>query len=259
MRNCFKAGRSRSGGATSMTPRSIFQRLSSFALPLGGLALIALVLAPALQSRASSDPIVLPPPAVDAQPADGLQTAILAGGCFWGVQAVYQHTDGVISAVSGYSGGTKETANYDLVSAGRSRHAEAVEIKFDPKKISYGKILQIFFSVVHDPTQLDRQGPDVGPQYRSAIFVQNDEQKRVAEAYIAQLGKEKLFKKPIVTKVDRLEAFYPAETYHQDYATLNPNNMYIVINDAPKIGALARLFPNIYRQKPLLVSAARKQ
>jgi peptide-methionine (S)-S-oxide reductase len=241
--------------------RRIFslQKLSSFALPLAGLVLSALVLAPVMQSRASSAPVALPSPAVDAQPSDGLQTAVLAGGCFWGVQAVYQHTDGVVSAVSGYSGGTRETANYNLVSAGRSRHAEAVEIKFDPKKISYGKLLQIFFSVVHDPTQLDRQGPDVGPQYRSAIFVQNDEQKRVADAYVAQLGKEKLFKQPIVTRIDRFEAFYPAEAYHQDYATLHPNNPYIMINDAPKIGALARLFPSVYRQKPLLVSAAKTQ
>ena len=152
---------------------------------------------------------------------------MLAGGCFWGVQGVFQHTAGVVNAVSGYAGGSKATADYNMVSTGSTGHAETVEIKYDPEKISYGKILQIFFSVVHDPTQLNRQGPDTGPQYRSAIFTTSDEQKKVAEAYIAQLNAAKVYRKPIVTKVGPLEAFYPAEAYHQDYLTLHPNQPYI--------------------------------
>jgi peptide-methionine (S)-S-oxide reductase len=168
--------------------RSQFSRLSLCAA-IGALAIAAVAIAP---SRAAEEPVIIPAPAVDATGADGIQTAVLAGGCFWGVQGVFQHTAGVINAVSGYSGGTKETADYDRVSSGRTGHAEAVEIKYDPKKISYGKILQIFFSVVHDPTQLNRQGPDSGTQYRSAIFTANDEQKKVAEAYIAQLNAAKV-------------------------------------------------------------------
>ena len=159
-------------------------------------------------SRAAEEAVIIPAPAVDVQAADGIQTAVIAGGCFWGVQGVYQHTAGVLNAVSGYAGGSKTTANYTMVGTGTTGHAEAVEIKYDPKKISYGKILQIFFSVVHDPTQLNRQGPDTGTQYRSAIFTANDEQKKVAEAYIAQLNAAKVYKKPIVTKVGPLQAFY---------------------------------------------------
>jgi peptide-methionine (S)-S-oxide reductase len=202
---------------------------------------------------------VIPPPAVD-QPAPktaGLQTAVLAGGCFWGVQAVYQHTKGVTRAVSGYAGGTKDSAKYEIVSSGRTGHAEAVEVTFDPSVISYGSILQIYFSVAHDPTQLDRQGPDEGPQYRSEIFVKDDDQKRVAADYIAQLDKAGVYKHPIVTKIGALTEFYPAEDYHQDYATLHPENLYIVYNDLPKIENLKRLFADRYQQKPVLVSAAR--
>src|SRR6185295_13126202 len=212
-------------------PRSQFSRLSLCAA-IGALAIAAVAIAP---SRAAEEPVIIPAPTVDATGADGIQTAVLAGGCFWGVQGVFQHTAGVINAVSGYSGGTRETADYERVSSGRTGHAEAVEIKYDPKKISYGKILQIFFSVVHDPTQLNRQGPDTGTQYRSAIFTANDEQKKVAEAYIAQLNAAKVYKKPIVTKVGPLQAFYAAEDYHQDYLTLHPTQPYIVFNDIPKV------------------------
>ncbi|HXH44812.1 MAG TPA: peptide-methionine (S)-S-oxide reductase MsrA [Bradyrhizobium sp.] len=220
-------------------------------------ATTALTLAVMMPSRAAEEAVVIPAPALDAAPASGIQTAVLAGGCFWGVQGVFQHTAGVVNAVSGYSGGTKATADYKSVSNGRSSHAEAVEVKYDPKKISYGKILQIFFSVVHDPTQLNRQGPDVGPQYRSAIFTTSDEQKKVAEAYIAQLNGAKVFNKPIVTKVGTLEAFYPAEAYHQDYMTLNPNQPYIAYNDIPKVENLKKLFADNYVEKPTLVNAGK--
>jgi peptide-methionine (S)-S-oxide reductase len=235
-------------------PRHQFSRLSLYAAALGALAITALGVAPL---RAAEDAVVIPAPAMDAQASDGIQTAVLAGGCFWGVQGVFQHTSGVINAVSGYAGGSKATADYTMVSTGSTGHAEAVEIKYDPKKISYGKILQIFFSVAHDPTQLNRQGPDSGPQYRSAIFTANDEQKKVADAYIAQLNAAKVYKKPIVTKLGPLEAFYPAEPYHQDYLTLHPNQPYIAYNDLPKIENLKKLFAANYLDKPTLVSSAK--
>ncbi len=220
-------------------------------------ATAALTLGFAAPSRAAEEAVVIPAPAIDAAPATGTQTAVIAGGCFWGVQGVFQHTAGVINAVSGYAGGTKATADYQTVSTGRTGHAESVEIKFDPKKISYGKILQIYFSVAHDPTQLNRQGPDTGPQYRSAIFTTSDEQKKVAEAYIAQLNAAKVFSKPIVTKVGPLEAFYAAEAYHQDYLTLHPNQPYIVYNDIPKVENLKKLFADNYIEKPTLVNASK--
>ena len=235
-------------------PRHQFSRLSLYAAALGALAITALGVAPL---RAAEDAVVIPAPALDAQASDGIQTAVLAGGCFWGVQGVFQHTSGVINAVSGYAGGSKATADYTMVSTGSTGHAEAVEIKYDPKKISYGKILQIFFSVAHDPTQLNRQGPDSGPQYRSAIFTANDEQKKVADAYIAQLNAAKVYKKPIVTKLGPLESFYPAEAYHQDYLTLHPNQPYIAYNDLPKIENLKKLFAANYLDKPTLVSSAK--
>jgi peptide-methionine (S)-S-oxide reductase len=166
---------------------------------------------------------------------------------------VFQHTAGVVSAVSGYAGGSKATADYNMVSTGTTGHAESVEVKYDPKQVSYGKLLQIFFSVVHDPTQLNRQGPDTGTQYRSAIFVTNDDQKKVAEAYIAQLNTAKVYKKPIVTKVGTLQAFYPAEAYHQDYLTLHPNQPYIAYNDIPKVENLKKIFAENYIEKPTLV------
>lgn len=191
----------------------------------------------------------VPPPAVDAAQAatPGAQTAVLAGGCFWGIQAVFQHVKGVIDATSGYSGGSSTTAEYEVVSTGGTGHAESVKITYDPSQITYGRILQIFFSVAHDPTQLNRQGPDEGTQYRSAIFYGNEEQRRIAETYVAQLDQEKIYSRRIVTQVTRFKAFYPAEAYHQNYATLHPDNPYIVINDAPKVAHLRQLFPELYK------------
>jgi peptide-methionine (S)-S-oxide reductase len=232
---------------------SQFSRLSLCAAALGALAISAFTLAPSL---AAEDAVIIPAPAVDAQKSDGIQTAVIAGGCFWGVQGVFQHTAGVVNAVSGYAGGSKTTADYNLVSTGTTGHAESVQIKYDPKKISYGKILQIFFSVAHDPTQLNRQGPDSGTQYRSAIFTTSDEQKKVAEAYIAQLNTAKVYGKPIVTKVGPLEGFYPAEAHHQDFLTLHPNHPYIAYNDIPKVENLKKLFADNYVEKPTLVSSA---
>jgi peptide-methionine (S)-S-oxide reductase len=193
----------------------------------------------------------LPNPAVDAAMATtkSEETAVLAGGCFWGIQAVFQHVKGVISATSGYSGGAKNTAEYERVSNGDTGHAESVKIVYDPSQITYGQLLRVFFSVAHDPTQLNHQGPDTGTQYRSSIFYGNDEQKRIAEAYIAQLEKAKVFPRPIVTQVVALKAFYPAEAYHQDYAAHHPDNPYIVYNDAPKVAHLRQQFPDLYQGK----------
>jgi peptide-methionine (S)-S-oxide reductase len=233
-----------------MTSRPL-SRFSMYAAAIGLLAISAIKLAPSL---AAEDAVVIPPPAADAQNAKGIQTAVLAGGCFWGVQGVFQHTAGVVNAVSGYSGGSKMTADYHMVSTGTTGHAESVEIKFDPRKISYGKILQIFFSVAHDPTELNRQGPDTGTQYRSAIFTTSDEQKKVAEAYIAQLNAAKVYNKPIVTKVSPLEGFFAAEAYHQDYLTLHPTQPYIAYNDIPKVENLKKIFAENYIEKPVLVS-----
>jgi peptide-methionine (S)-S-oxide reductase len=230
--------------------RSQLSRLSLCAAAIGALAIAAFAVAP---SRAAEDAVVVPPPAADVPPSDGLQTAVIAGGCFWGVQGVFQHTSGIASAVSGYAGGSKMTASYEQVSTGSTGHAESVQIKYDPQKISYGKILQIFFSVVHDPTQLNRQGPDSGTQYRSAIFTTSDEQKKVADAYIAQLNAAKVYSKPIVTKVGALEGFFPAESYHQDYLTLHPNQPYIAFNDLPKVENLKKIFADNYIEKPTLV------
>ena len=236
-----------------MSP-SPFSRLSLCAAAIGALAITAFAIVP---SRAAEDAVVIPAPAVDAKAADGIQTVVVAGGCFWGVQGVFQHTSGVVSAVSGYAGGSKMTADYTTVSTGTTGHAESVEIKYDPKKISYGKLLQIFFSVAHDPTQLNRQGPDSGTQYRSAIFTTSDEQKQVADAYIAQLNAAKVYGKPIVTKVGPLQGFFPAEAYHQDYLTLHPNQPYIAFNDIPKVENLKKLFAENYTEKPALVSSAK--
>ena len=220
-------------------------------------AAVAAIAALPLVRAHSESAVRIEAPKVDAAPADGLQTAVLAGGCFWGIQAVYQHTKGVLNAVSGYAGGDAKDANYQAVSYGRTGHAEAVRVTFDPRMTSYGKILQIFFSVAHDPTQLNRQGPDTGPQYRSAIFTANDEQKKVAEAYIAQLNAAKVYKKPIVTKVGPLQGFYAAEDYHQDYLTLHPNQPYIAFNDIPKVENLKKIFTENYIEKPTLVSNAK--
>jgi peptide-methionine (S)-S-oxide reductase len=232
--------------------RSQFSRFSLYAAAIGALAVTAVVVAPSL---AAEDAVIIPAPATDMKPSDGIQTVVVAGGCFWGVQGVFQHTAGIVNAVSGYAGGSRNTADYSTVSTGTTGHAESVEIKYDPSKISYGKILQIFFSVAHDPTQLNRQGPDSGTQYRSAIFTTNDEQKKVTDAYIAQLNAAKVYKKPIVTKVGPLEGFFPAEAYHQDYLTLHPNQPYIAYNDIPKVENLKKIFAENYIEKPTLVSA----
>jgi peptide-methionine (S)-S-oxide reductase len=179
----------------------------------------------------------------------GQQTAVVAGGCFWGIQAVFQHVKGVISATSGYAGGSSKTAEYEIVSTGQTGHAESVQVTYDPSQITYGELLRVFFSVAHDPTQLNRQGPDQGSQYRSVIFYTSDEQKRIAEAYIAQLDKAKIFPHPIVTQVVGLKAFYPAEGYHQNYATNHPDDPYIMFNDAPKVTHLRQQFPDLYTGK----------
>lgn len=203
---------------------------------------------------AAEAPVAVPLPVVDdAKSAGPPQTVVLAGGCFWGVQAVFQHLKGVQQAVSGYSGGEAKTADYETVSTGRTGHAESVRITFDPAEISYGEILQVFFSVVHDPTQLNRQGPDTGTQYRSAIFYSNDRQREIATAYIAQLEKAKRFSRTIVTRVDPMKGFYPAEAYHQDYLLRNPTNPYIVINDLPKVRNLQQAFPALYRGRAVTV------
>ena len=215
--------------------------------------LVALRLYPASAEGAR----VLPLPAVDETPgAARSEVAVLAGGCFWGVQGVFQHVKGVTNAVSGYAGGAKNTADYESVSTGSTGHAESVQITYDPGQITYGRLLQIFFSVAHDPTELNRQGPDTGTQYRSAIFPTSPEQARIAQAYIAQLGAAHLFRSNIVTRVDSGQAFYRAEDYHQDFLTLNPKYPYIVVNDLPKVEDLKRMFPDLYRPVPVLVSAA---
>lgn len=179
----------------------------------------------------------------------GQQTAVIAGGCFWGIQAVFQHVKGVVNATSGYSGGEAKTAEYEVVSTGETGHAESVKVTYDPSQITYGELLRVFFSVAHDPTQLNRQGPDDGTQYRSVIFYGSDEQKKIAESYVSQLDKSGVFPRPIVTQVVPLKAFYPAEAYHQDYATRHPYEPYIVFNDAPKVVHLKQQFPELYLGK----------
>jgi peptide-methionine (S)-S-oxide reductase len=208
-------------------------------------------------SRAESS-VAVPAPATDEVVAAGItsESAVFAGGCFWGVQAVFQHVQGVSNAVSGYAGGNADTATYEQVSSGTTGHAESVRVVFDPKRISYGRLLQIYFSVAHDPTQLNRQEPDHGTQYRSTIFTANAEQARVARSYIEQLNRANTFGKALATTVEPLKGFYPAEAYHQDFLTLNPDYPYIVINDLPKIGNLKRMFPSSYRASPVLVGAA---
>jgi peptide-methionine (S)-S-oxide reductase len=196
----------------------------------------------------------IPAPTMDAPAAAGTRTLVVAGGCFWGVQGVFQHVAGVTSAVSGYAGGEQSTAHYEMVGSGRTGHAESVKITYEPGKVSLGKLLQIYFSVAHDPTELNRQGPDVGTQYRSTIFASSDEQAKIAQAYIDQLDAAKLFRRKIVTTIERDRAFYSAEGYHQDYLTLHPSQPYIVFNDLPKIENLKRLFPENYRAEPALVS-----
>ncbi|WP_062013923.1 peptide-methionine (S)-S-oxide reductase MsrA [Aureimonas sp. AU4] len=223
---------------------------SRFSLPaiamlaLGGAA-VAVVLA---SNGAEADEAMrrVPAPKTEAAAPAGQQTAVLAGGCFWGVEGVFEHVRGVTHVESGYAGGKADTATYEEVSTGRTGHAEAVRVTYDPSQITYGEILQIYFSVAHDPTQLDRQGPDHGTQYRSAIFAQNDAQTTEAKGYIAQLDGAKTYGKPLVTKIET-GAFYPAEEYHQDFMARNPTYPYIVVNDRPKVEALQKLFPERYR------------
>jgi len=218
-------------------------------LLLGGLGLRSL--------PAAADSPALPAPAADEPTGQAAsETTVLAGGCFWGVQGVFQHVKGVTRAVSGYAGGEKDTAHYEMVGTGETGHAESVQITFDPRQITYGRILQIYFSVAHDPTELNHQGPDEGTQYRSTIFAANAEQAQVAKAYIAQLGQAHLFNAPIVTTIEQGRSFYPAEDYHQDFLTRNPDYPYIVYNDLPKIEELKRLFPDLYRPNPVLVMAS---
>ncbi len=229
----------------------------------GALLLVAGVIAAAafgLKGTPSSaeDAKVIPAPILDenagASPA-ATETAVFAGGCFWGVQGVFQHVAGVTKAVSGYAGGAAETAQYELVGSGETGHAESVQVTYDPHKISYGALLQIYFSVAHDPTELNYQGPDMGPQYRSTIFPTSPEQAKVAAAYIHQLNEAKVFGNDIVTTIEEGKTFYPAEDYHQDYLTLHPNQPYIVINDLPKVRDLERLYPGRWRAEPVLVMA----
>ena len=219
------------------------------------LGVLAVLLLASGAAPAAETVTAIPAPALDETLGAASEVAVLAGGCFWGVQGVFQHVEGVTQAVSGYAGGARDTAEYETVSTGKTGHAESVRIAYDPHRITYGRLLQIYFSVAHDPTQLDRQGPDRGTQYRSAIFPQNADQARVAKAYIAQLEAAKAFPAPIVTKVEPGKEFYPAEAYHQNYLTLHPSQPYIAINDLPKVEALKRLFPERYRAAPVLVAA----
>jgi peptide-methionine (S)-S-oxide reductase len=223
--------------------------LAAAGLALGALAMI-LWRSPLFGAE---PPVVIAPPAIDNPKAPGPpQTAVLAGGCFWGVQGVYEHVRGVQKVIAGYAGGDEATAQYETVSSGTTGHAESVKIIFDPAEVSYGQILQIAFSVVHDPTQLNRQGPDVGTQYRSAIFYGDDTQKRIAEAYISQLAGSHAYSRPIVTRVDALKGFYPAEDYHQDYLIHNPDAPYIAFFDIPKVENFKRTFPELYSGRPVL-------
>jgi peptide-methionine (S)-S-oxide reductase len=232
-------------------------RRRALALALVALALAAAPLLASPASRADTA-VALPPPAMDevATPQPATEVAVLAGGCFWGVQGVYQHVVGVTSVVSGYAGGDRSTAQYETVGSGRTGHAEAVRITFDPRRVSYGTLLRIYFSVAHDPTELDRQGPDVGPQYRSAIFPADAQQARIAAAYVAQLTEAHAFAAPIVTRIEPGKEFFPAEAYHQDFLTRHPSHPYIVINDLPKLEALKHLYPELYRAEPVLVAAS---
>jgi peptide-methionine (S)-S-oxide reductase len=214
-------------------------------------AMMLTLLAGAIACRAGSGAVAVPVPVTDEAkaPAPAKETAVVAGGCFWGIQAVFQHVKGVVSATSGYSGGSVKNPGYELVSTGETGHAESVQIVYDPSQITYGELLRVFFSVAHDPTQLNRQGPDDGTQYRSVIFYGNDEQKRIAETYIAQLNQAKVFSRTIVTQVVALKAFYAAEAYHQNYATNHPHDPYIAYNDAPKVEHLRQEFPDLYTGK----------
>lgn len=222
---------------------------ASIAVALGGFSLF--------NAYAAEPIVIIAPPALDnPKGAGALQNAVFAGGCFWGVQGVFQHVRGVRNAVSGYAGGDRSTAHYEIVGSGTTNHAESVQVTFDPNEVTYGQLLQVFFSVIHDPTQLNRQGPDSGTQYRSAIFYANEQQQKVATAYVAQLENAHSFSRPIVTRVDPLTGFYAAEGYHQDYLVHNPRQPYIVYNDLPKVENFKKTFPTLYSGKPILVADA---
>jgi peptide-methionine (S)-S-oxide reductase len=222
---------------------------------LGGAAVLAIGAWLLHTPARAADPRALPAPAADLAPTAAPQTVVLSGGCFWGVQGVFEHVKGVQRAVSGYAGGDKKTADYETVSGGETGHAESVQVTFDPKQISFGHVLQIFFSVATDPTEVNRQGPDEGTQYRSEVFATNADQARVAKAYIAQLDAAHVFARPIATRVDALPGFYKAEAYHQDYLALHPDYPYIVFNDLPKVAALKAVFPADYREQAMLVAS----
>lgn len=224
---------------------------------LSGALIVAAAFVFGASRSASEEGRPLPAPALDEPVTAAVETAVFAGGCFWGVQGVFQHVAGVKEAVSGYAGGKAEDAKYQVVGTGRTGHAESVRVTFDPKTVSYGRLLQIYFSVAHDPTELNRQGPDRGTQYRSTIFPTSDEQAKVAKAYISQLDTAKVFSKPIATTIEPGRSFYAAEAYHQNFLTLNPSYPYIVINDMPKIENLKRLYPEAYRAEPVLVAVAK--
>ena len=221
------------------------RKLICFVVIFGAAALCSVLANAAPRSNSS-----FPKPEIDQPVANskGQEVAVVSGGCFWGIQAIYQHMRGVVSATSGYSGGNAETAHYEMVGSGNTGHAESVRIVYDPRQITYGQILMIFFSVAHNPTELDKQGPDWGTQYRSAVFYANEDQKRIATAYIAQLEKAKVYPQKIVTQVVPLTVFYPAENYHQDYVHHHPTNPYIVINDLPKLADFKKQFPELYRE-----------
>jgi peptide-methionine (S)-S-oxide reductase len=236
---------------TTKTPST----LRKLTIALGACAAFSAVMLTQGPAAAAEDAVVIAAPAVD-EPASSAQTetAVFAGGCFWGVQGVFQHVRGVTQAVSGYAGGKASTASYETVSDGNTGHAESVQVTYDPHVVSYGKLLQIYFSVAHDPTQLNRQGPDSGTQYRSTIFVSNDMQRKVAQAYIKQLDQAKSYPKAIVTTLENLQGFYPAEAYHQNFLVNNPHYPYIVYNDLPKVANLHRLFADNWADKPVLVA-----
>lgn len=223
--------------------------------------LIALLLAtPFLSGMAEAEEFTsIPAPAIDLASTSATETVVVAGGCFWGVQGVFQRVKGVTSAVSGYAGGMASTAEYERVNMGNTGHAESVKITYDPKQVSLGKLLQIYFSVAHDPTQVNRQGPDVGSQYRSAVFPANEDQAKVVKAYIEQLNDTRVYKAAIATKIEMKRAFYAAERYHQDYMTVHPRDQYIVYNDLPKVEALAMMYPELYRADPVLVYEKNKK
>jgi len=218
--------------------------------------LVAVSAAPLLSSHVAAEDLNKEIPAALSDPANPATTevAVLAGGCFWGQQGVFEHVKGVTKVVAGYSGGDKKTAHYDLVSDGNTGHAESVQITFDPRQVTFGQLLRVYFSVAHDPTEVNRQGPDEGTQYRTGIFAASPEQEATARAYIAQLDATQIFAAPIATKIEPLKGFYPAEDYHQDYWVRNPNSAYIRINDLPKIAALKRVWPDFYREKPVLLA-----